>query len=93
MKLKKPILQLDESLFVNLQEPSPLSPQGQVSAGGQLSLNGEATLHSGGVSFLDGRTIELKLEDLDRLELLGEGQYGSVYRVLHKPSNKVMGMF
>ncbi|KAF8919809.1 kinase-like domain-containing protein [Mucidula mucida] len=48
-------------------------------------------IHSSGIRFGD-ETYDMRESDLVLEEELGEGHYGSVRRVIHKPSNRVMAM-
>ena len=64
-----------------------------VDPSGALNFNGKAILHSSGVNFENGSSFainrdQLQLDD----EELGRGNYGTVKKVLHKPTNVAMAM-
>ncbi|TFK23952.1 kinase-like protein [Coprinopsis marcescibilis] len=64
-----------------------------VDPSGALNFNGKAILNSKGVNFESGASFainmsQLQLED----EELGKGNYGTVKKVLHKPTNVAMAM-
>ena len=50
---------------------------------GTLSFKNKAILHGGGVEFSSGHSFKLSLDEVDRLEELGKGNYGTVYKVRH----------
>ncbi|CAI5758241.1 unnamed protein product [Candida verbasci] len=59
---------------------------------GQLNFAGKASLHSKGVDFSSGSSFRVSLDEFEYLEELGRGNYGSVSKVLHKPTNVLMAM-
>lgn len=59
---------------------------------GSLNFAGKASLHSKGVNFLSGSSFHISLEELEFLEELGHGNYGTVSKVLHKPTGVLMAM-
>jgi mitogen-activated protein kinase kinase len=59
---------------------------------GALNFNGKAIVHSSGVDFSNGASFLINMDQLDLGEELGNGAYGTVKRVLHKPTNVVMAM-
>jgi hypothetical protein len=59
---------------------------------GALNFNGKAILHSSGVNFSNGSSFLINMDQLQLGEELGNGAYGTVKRVLHKPTNVVMAM-
>ncbi|KAK9464838.1 kinase-like domain-containing protein [Lipomyces arxii] len=59
---------------------------------GSLKFAGKASLDANGVKFTSGSTFKISLNDLQVLEELGRGNYGTVSKVLHKPSNVIMAM-
>lgn len=59
---------------------------------GQLKFAGKASLHSEGVDFLSGSSFRISLDELEYIEELGHGNYGSVLKVLHKPTGVLMAM-
>ncbi|EDK44641.1 hypothetical protein LELG_02820 [Lodderomyces elongisporus NRRL YB-4239] len=59
---------------------------------GQLNFAGKASLHSKGIDFLSGSSFRVSLEEFEYLEELGRGNYGSVLKVLHKPTKVLMAM-
>ncbi|KAJ5131315.1 uncharacterized protein N7515_007354 [Penicillium bovifimosum] len=50
---------------------------------GTLNFNNKAVLHGGGVEFSSGHSFKISLDEVDRLEELGKGNYGTVYKVRH----------
>lgn len=59
---------------------------------GKLNFNGKAILHADGVDFSNGNSFKINMEELKLLEELGKGQYGTVQKVYHKPTNVTMAM-
>lgn len=50
---------------------------------GALKFKGKAVLTSGGVEFASGQTFNISLDEVDTLDELGKGNYGTVYKVRH----------
>jgi mitogen-activated protein kinase kinase len=50
---------------------------------GSLRFKGKATLNSSGVEFSSGSSFNISLDQVDTLDELGKGNYGTVYRVRH----------
>lgn len=50
---------------------------------GTLNFKNKAILHGGGVEFSSGHSFKLSLDEVDRMEELGKGNYGTVYKVRH----------
>jgi mitogen-activated protein kinase kinase len=50
---------------------------------GTLSFKNKAILHGGGVEFSSGHSFKISLDEVDRLDELGKGNYGTVYKVRH----------
>ena len=50
---------------------------------GALKFKGKATLTSQGVEFNSGTTFNISLDEVDTLDELGKGNYGTVYKVRH----------
>lgn len=59
---------------------------------GSLNFAGKASLHSEGVDFSSGSSFHISLDELQFLEELGRGNYGTVSKVLHKPTGVLMAM-
>ncbi|KAK9361526.1 kinase-like domain-containing protein [Lipomyces starkeyi] len=59
---------------------------------GSLNFAGKASLDARGVNFASGTSFKISLDELELLEELGRGNYGTVTKVLHKPTNIVMAM-
>jgi serine/threonine protein kinase len=59
---------------------------------GALNFNGKAILHSKGVDFSNGSSFAINMSQLQLEEELGRGNYGTVKRVLHKPTKVYMAM-
>ena len=52
-------------------------------ATGTLKFKGKATIHGGGIEFSSGTSFNISLDEVDTLEELGKGNYGTVYQVRH----------
>lgn len=50
---------------------------------GSLRFKGKATLTSHGVEFESGSSFSISLDEVDTLDELGKGNYGTVYKVRH----------
>jgi mitogen-activated protein kinase kinase len=50
---------------------------------GSLRFKGKAVLNSEGVQFASGKTFTISLDEVDTLDELGKGNYGTVYKVRH----------
>ncbi|GAB7349687.1 hypothetical protein MBLNU459_g0433t1 [Dothideomycetes sp. NU459] len=50
---------------------------------GSLKFKGKATLNSKGVQFASGQSFNISLDEVDTLDELGKGNYGTVYKVRH----------
>ncbi|KAI9809724.1 MAG: hypothetical protein M1825_000157 [Sarcosagium campestre] len=50
---------------------------------GSLKFAGKAVIHGKGVDFSSGSSFSISLDEVDNLEELGKGNYGTVYRVRH----------
>jgi mitogen-activated protein kinase kinase len=50
---------------------------------GSLRFKGKANLNAQGVKFADGMSFNISLDDVDTLDELGKGNYGTVYKVRH----------
>lgn len=59
---------------------------------GSLNFAGKASLHSKGIDFSSGSTFRISLDELEPMGELGRGNYGTVTKVLHKPTNIIMAM-
>lgn len=59
---------------------------------GSLNFAGKASLNSEGVNFSSGLSFKISLDDLQFIEELGRGNYGTVLKVLHKPTGVLMAM-
>lgn len=59
---------------------------------GSLNFAGKASLHSKGIDFSSGSSFRISLDEFEPLGELGHGNYGTVTKVLHKPTNVIMAM-
>ncbi|KAK5163505.1 MAP kinase kinase Wis1 [Saxophila tyrrhenica] len=50
---------------------------------GALKFKGKATIDGSGVVFASGRSFSISLDEVDTLDELGKGNYGTVYKVRH----------
>lgn len=50
---------------------------------GTLRFKGKATINSEGVQFSSGTSFNISLDEVDTLDELGKGNYGTVYKVRH----------
>ncbi|KZT70918.1 MAP kinase [Daedalea quercina L-15889] len=63
-----------------------------VDASGALHFGGKAILHAQGVNFSNGASFAINMSQLQLEDELGKGAYGTVRKVLHKPTNVAMAM-
>ncbi|GMM35501.1 mitogen-activated protein kinase kinase [Saccharomycopsis crataegensis] len=59
---------------------------------GSLNFNDKASIHSNGVAFSSGKSFKISTNDLEVLGELGCGNYGTVSKALHKPTNVILAM-
>lgn len=60
---------------------------------GTLNFKDKAVIHGGGVEFSSGHSFSISLDEVDRLDELGKGNYGTVYQVRHsRPHMRKPGM-
>jgi mitogen-activated protein kinase kinase len=50
---------------------------------GTLNFKDKALIHGGGIQFSSGHNFNISLDEVDRLDELGKGNYGTVYKVRH----------
>ena len=88
-------LKLDAELF---EPSSPEKPDQSpniaqfVDVRGELQLFGEAVLHREGMQYTDGPRIQYSIDDFEKSDSIGEGQFGVVTKVIHKPTQQRMGI-
>ncbi|KAM4065289.1 kinase [Hirsutella rhossiliensis] len=59
---------------------------------GWITFDGAATITRTGVNFANGQTFSISLDEVEKLDELGKGNYGTVYKVRHaKPSQPRFG--
>ncbi|KAG1723609.1 kinase-like protein [Suillus paluster] len=63
-----------------------------VDPSGRLNFAGKAVLHASGVDFSNGSSYTINMEQLVLEQELGRGNYGTVKKVLHRPTNVEMAM-
>ncbi|KAJ7287793.1 kinase-like protein [Mycena rebaudengoi] len=63
-----------------------------VDLSGALNFSGKAVLHADGVDFSNGASFQINMTQLQLNEELGKGNYGTVKKVLHRPTNVYMAM-
>ena len=59
---------------------------------GALRFTDKAVLHAKGVNFGSGASFSINMSEFDLQDELGKGFYGTVRKVLHKPTNVLMAM-
>lgn len=60
---------------------------------GTLRFAGKAVIHGNGIDFTNGNNFNISLDEVDTLEELGKGNYGTVYKVRHaRPRIRRPGM-
>ncbi|KAH8434251.1 mitogen-activated protein kinase kinase PBS2 [Aspergillus melleus] len=60
---------------------------------GTLNFKNKAVLHGGGIEFSSGHSFKISLDEVDRMDELGKGNYGTVYKVRHsRPHMRKPGM-
>ena len=52
-------------------------------ATGTLKFKGKATIHGSGIDFSSGSSFSISLDEVDTIDELGKGNYGTVYQVRH----------
>ncbi|PKY39088.1 kinase-like protein [Rhizophagus irregularis] len=88
---KGPVMKLPEAMGGPTKTPfANFSPF--VDPSGKLNFDGKAVLHAQGVDFSNGNSYKINMEEFELLEELGKGQYGTVQKVFHKPTNVTMAM-
>ncbi|KAG6378272.1 kinase-like protein [Boletus reticuloceps] len=63
-----------------------------VDPSGRLNFAGKAVIHASGVDFSNGSSFAINMEQLVLEHELGRGNYGTVKKVLHKPTKVAMAM-
>jgi len=51
---------------------------------GTLKFAGKAVIHGKGVDFSSGSSFSISLDEIDKVDELGKGNYGTVYKVIHR---------
>jgi mitogen-activated protein kinase kinase len=60
---------------------------------GTLRFAGKAVIHGQGIDFSSGNNFSISLDEVDTLEELGKGNYGTVYKVRHaRPRQQRSGL-
>ncbi|KAJ3260594.1 hypothetical protein HK103_000204 [Boothiomyces macroporosus] len=93
-----------QRIKVNLKRPQPLKQISQATASpfatfstivdptGKLNFEGKASLGKDGIQFANGALYNIKLDDFETISKLGQGQFGIVQKVKHKPTNVIMAL-
>lgn len=59
---------------------------------GTLKFKGKANVHGKGIDFSSGTSFQISLDEVDTLDELGKGNYGTVYKVRHsRPHFRKLG--
>lgn len=95
-KRMKPALKLSDATGPSGPENSPSAPGGTEESAfskysdlidtkaGTLNFKDKALIHGGGIQFSSGHSFNMSLDEVDRLDELGKGNYGTVYKVRHR---------
>lgn len=59
---------------------------------GTLNFKNKAVLNSEGVNFSSGSSFRINMSEIIKLEELGKGNYGVVYKALHQPTGVTMAL-
>ena len=60
---------------------------------GSLNFVGQAVIHGHGIDFNNGTHFNISLDEVDTLDELGKGNYGTVYKVRHaRPRVRIPGL-
>jgi mitogen-activated protein kinase kinase len=60
---------------------------------GTLNFANKAVIHGGGIDFSSGTSFQISLDEVDTVDELGRGNYGTVYKVKHsRPKMRRPGM-
>jgi mitogen-activated protein kinase kinase len=60
---------------------------------GTLNFANKAVIHGGGIDFSSGTSFQISLDEVDTVDELGKGNYGTVYKVRHaRPKMRRPGM-
>ncbi|KAI5808604.1 MAP kinase [Peziza echinospora] len=57
---------------------------------GTLKFAGKAIIHGKGVDFSSGRSFSISLDEIEKIDELGKGNYGTVFKVIHRKPNQVL---
>ncbi|BGP16732.1 hypothetical protein JCM10213_009149 [Rhodosporidiobolus nylandii] len=63
-----------------------------VDPSGRLNFASKAILHADGVDFSSGASFKIKMDDFELFEELGKGNYGTVQKVVHRPTGVTMAL-
>lgn len=63
-----------------------------VDPSGRLNFAQKAILHADGVDFSSGASFKIKMDDFELFEELGQGNYGTVQKVIHRPTAVTMAL-
>ncbi|BGP55901.1 MAP kinase kinase Wis1 [Rhodotorula sphaerocarpa] len=63
-----------------------------VDPSGRLNFASKAILHSDGVDFSSGASFKIKMDEFELFEELGKGNYGTVQKVVHRPTGVTMAL-
>lgn len=59
---------------------------------GIINFKGQAVLHGSGIDFAGGQSFTISLDEVDTLDELGKGNYGTVFKVRHsRPRSRKQG--
>ncbi|KAK4686322.1 mitogen-activated protein kinase kinase, partial [Tremellales sp. Uapishka_1] len=63
-----------------------------VDPSGSLKFSSKAVLHANGVDFSNGQSFKINMDEIEILDELGKGNYGTVQKVFHRPTGVTMAM-
>lgn len=87
-----PFANFNKIVYVVSLVPHPCVHNAVSDPSGRLNFAGKAVLHASGVDFSNGSSFAINMEQLILEHELGRGNYGTVKKVLHKPTNVALAM-
>ena len=85
------LTQMNEEIFAHLQDPDEAEEEAEITATMAGMRETQALFTNTRVTKVDGAKPTV-LEDFERLNLVGKGAFGKVYKVKHKASGEIFAM-